>query len=360
MEYNRKAPYNNLPKIPPRVELETKGILKATIKARAALASTSALCKQLPNEAIFYNSIFLKEAKDSSEIENIITTNDDLYQAISSEQKIINPNTREVLHYIDALWVGMKSLKKTNLLTTNTFIEMVNTIKENNDGIRMLPGIKVINKKTKKIIYSPPEGRDLILEKLKNLEEYINLKDDVDPLIKMAVTHYQFEAIHPFSDGNGRTGRILNVLLLVQKKLLEHPMLFLSKYIIDSKNEYYLRLREVTEKNMWENWIIYMLNGVEETSFYLTEKINKIVDLMTSTKRYIRSELPKIYSKELLEIIFMQPYCKINFLVKNRIAKRQTASKYLKELEKIGILKSVKVGQEKLFVNVKFYSLLQD
>jgi len=360
MTFNKEKPYNELPKLPTKTDIETKAILKAAIASRAALATTAALCKQLPNEAIFYNAIFLQEAKDSSEIENIITTNDDLYQAMSSDKAITNPNTREVLHYIDALWVGMKSLDKRKLLSTNTFIKMANTIKENNQGIREHPGVKIVNKNTKKVIYTPPEGKEIIFDKLKNLEEYINLNDDVDPLVKMAVIHYQFEAIHPFSDGNGRTGRIINILFLVLKDLLDHPMLFLSKYIIDNKNEYYIKLREVTEQNKWEEWILYMLKGIEETSIYTKDKITQVVDLMLETKHKMRNELPKIYSKELLEVLFMQPYCKISSLEDAGIAKRQTASEYLQKLEKIGLLKSIKVGKETLYVNKKFYSLLKD
>jgi len=359
MSFDRNKPYNELPGLPPKVDLETKNILKATISARAALAGLVAFCKQLPNEAIFYNSIFLQEAKDSSEIENIVTTNDELYQAMTSEKMITNPNTREVLHYIDALWVAVERLRKNNVLTSNIFVDVVNTIKENKEGIRENPGIKVANKRTKEIIYTPPTGKEIILKKLKNLEEYINTEDGVDPLIKMSVIHYQFEAIHPFSDGNGRTGRIINVLYLVLLELLEHPMLFLSKYIIDNKDDYYIRLRNVTEKGEWEQWVLYMIKGVEETSNYMKNKVSKIVDLMKELKDTIRTEAPGIYSKELLEIIFQQPYCKIKFLEDAGIAKRVTASKYLRKLESLGIMDVVKVGKEKLYVNRKFYNILK-
>lgn len=358
--FNRNKPYNDLPHLPPLVEVESKNILKKAIAANKALARMSMCCKQLPNEAILYNTLFLKEAKDSSEIENIVTTNDELYQALSSDRKISDPNTREVLHYMDALWRGMKLMEKNKVLTSRSFIEIVNTIKENNEGIRSRPGTKIVNQKTKEVIYTPPEGIDVLHTLLKNFEEYINVKSDVDPLIMMAIMHYQFEAIHPFSDGNGRTGRIINILYLVLTNLIEHPMLFLSKYIIDHKPEYYSKLKNVTEKNDWESWILYMLEAIEETSLHMEKKILAIMDLMSKTKQEIRGKCPSIYSKDLLEILFQQPYCKIKFLENAKIAKRLTASKYLQALEKIGILDSVRVGTEKLYINVEFYKLLKD
>lgn len=360
MNFDRNKPYNDLPGLPPaKTDMETKAILKAVTPARVALASMAAHCKQLPDESVFYNSIFLKEAKESSEIENIVTTNDELYQAMTADQTVTNPNTREVLHYINALWKGANTMRKTGVLTTRTLVEIVNTIKENDEGIRKNKGIKIKNQKTGKIIYTPPDDAGVIAAKLKNLEQYINQKDNIDPLIKMAIIHYQFEAIHPFSDGNGRTGRIINVLYLELQKLLDHPVLFLSKYIIDNKNDYYVKLREVTEENKWEEWILYMLNGVEETSVYTKDKINKIVELMQETKMHIREQSPKVYSKELLEIIFKQPYCKVKFLEEAGIVKAATARKYLNELVKLGILSTVTVGKEKLYVNKKFYEILK-
>lgn len=358
--FDKDKPYNDLPLLPPKAEIESKAILRKAISANRALVTMASYCRQLPNESIFYSTLFLKEAKESSEIENIVTTNDDLYQAFTASQQIINPNTREVLHYVDALWNGISSIKETGVLTTRSFVKIVNTIKENNEGVRKNPGVRIGNKETKEIVYTPPEGEDIILQKLKNLEEYINTKDGTDPLIKMAVIHYQFEAVHPFSDGNGRTGRIINILYLVLNDLLEHPMLFLSKYIIDNKAEYYKRLREVTENNRWEEWILYMLNGIEETSFYMQKKIIDIVDLMYETKRKIKANNSKIYSKDLIEVIFAQPYCKIRFLEDAGIAKRLTATKYLNELEKMGIMKSIKIGKERLYINIEFYKLLKE
>jgi len=361
MSFKKDVPYNNLPLLPPAFDVENKAILKKAIEANKALATLVSDCKRLPNEAVLYNSLFLKEAKDSSEIENIVTTNDELYQAqaLSSKQEIVNPNTREVLHYLKALWVGIECMIKTGVLSERTFVKVVNTIKGNNEGLRKNTQTRIVNQKTGEIIYAPPEGLEIIQTKLKNLEEYINLKDDIDPLIKMAIIHYQFESIHPFSDGNGRTGRILNVLYLVNQGLIEHPMLFLSKKILETKDKYYLLLQEVTERQKWEEWIVYMLEGIIDTSKYTSEKITKILEAMEQTKKAIRENEPKIYSKDLLEVLFKQPYCKAKFLEEDGIARRVTATKYLRKLEGLGILSSVKVGREILFVNKKFYEILK-
>ena len=288
MAFDKETPYNALSLLPPKAEIESKAILKKAISANRALASMASYCKQLPNEGVLYNTLFLKEAKDSSEIENIITTNDDLYQSLTTDKFLGQPNTREVLHYSDALWEGVQEMKRTRVLTERIFVKIVNTIRENDEGIRKNPGTRIANKKTGEIIYAPPEGEEVISAKLKNLEKYINTNDGVDPLIKMAIIHYQFEAIHPFSDGNGRGGRILNVLYLVMENLIEHPMLFLSKYIIDNKDDYYIKLKEVTEEKKWEEWILYMLGAVEETSVYTNEKISKIIEAMREAKHISR------------------------------------------------------------------------
>jgi Fic family protein len=360
MTFDKNSPYNQLPPLPPLVDIETKSILKKAIAANRELAGMVNSCKRLPNQGVLYNLIFLKEAKDSSEVENIITTNDELYEAFSSEKTIFDPNTKEVLHYVDALWKETEQILKDGLLTTKNFINIVNTIKENTAGIRVSPGVKIVNAKTKEVIYTPPEGKDIILEKLKNLEEFINQKDDIDHLIKMAIIHYQFESIHPFSDGNGRTGRIINLLYLTLTGRLEHPVLFLSKYILDSKDQYYIKLRKVTEEGDWDGWIQYMLEGIEKTAIYTKEKIDGIINLFDETKNIIKEKKRKIYSKDLVEAIFKQPYCKIKFIVDAGIAQRLTASRYLKELEEIGILSSKKIGKEKLYINVKFYNLLKN
>jgi Fic family protein len=360
MAFYKDLPYNDLPLLPPKADLESKEILKKAIKANKALAKLVGSGRQLPNQSILINSIGLQEAKLSSEIENILTTNDELYIAFASEGRSTDLNTKEVLHYQDALWEGFKFVNKREILTTNLFVKLYNIIKETDAGIRTLPGTKVANKATGEIVYTPPEGEPIILEKLKNLEEYINLQDDdIDPLIKMAVMHYQFEAIHPFADGNGRVGRILNILYLVNHHLLEIPILYLSKHILDNKRAYYEGIRNVTAKGEWKEWVLYILETVEQTAVYTQRKIDDAVALMRDTESLLKEKAPEMYSKELLEILFQQPYCKIKFLEDANIVKKKTAGIYLAKLEQLGLLKSAKLGKEKLYINFKLYDILK-
>jgi Fic family protein len=360
MPYNKIKPYNDLPLLPPVKDVETKAILKKAIQANKALAKLMGAAGKLPNQSMLVNSISLQEAKMSSEIENIITTNDELYQALSSQKKNADPATNEVLHYQEALWYGFNVIKKKGMMTTNLFIELVRILKQNKAGIRTTPGTSIFNPLKKEIVYTPPEGEGIIREKLKNLEAYINLNDEeTDPLIKMAVIHYQFEAIHPFIDGNGRTGRILNILYLIQNGMLELPILYLSKYIIENKKTYYERLRAVTEKNKWEDWILYILDATENTAIYTQKKLDNIVLLMEQTGHMIKKKLPDIYSKELVEAIFKQPYCKRQFIVEAEIAQLKTAGAYLSKLQTIGVLKSESVGKEKLYLNKKLIDILK-
>jgi Fic family protein len=358
MDFDPTKPYNDLPLLPPRVELETREILKKTILVSRALAELKGTGKLIPNETILINSIILQEAKTSSEIENIVTTNDALYQAFSSRTNNIDPATKEVLRYREALWEGYRALKRNDLLTANLFINVYRTIMNVDAGIRNTPGTRLENPSTNEIVYTPPEGSDSIRDKLHNLEVYINEINTVDPLIKLAVIHYQFESIHPFSDGNGRTGRIINILYLVQQGILDLPVLYLSQYIIQNKNEYYRLLRQVTEKQQWEPWILYMLDAIESTAKYTSNKVNEIKELMDQTIESVKVKLPSVYSKELIELIFQQPYTKVKFLVDAGLAERKTAAKYLKELESIGILISKKIGAEKLYLNIRLYDLL--
>jgi Fic family protein len=359
MKFNSHLPYNNLPTLPPKIDIETKPILKKAINANKALAGLKGVCSTIPNPLIVVNAIILQEAKDSSQIENIVTTNDQLYEAFTETINTYDAHTKEVLRYREALWEGFNRLNKNNLLTTNLFINVYNVIKATSAGIRRTPGTKIATS-TGKTLYTPPEGENIIRDKLRNLEEFIhNDKDDIDPLIKLALIHYQFEAIHPFTDGNGRTGRIINILYLTLNGLLELPVLYLSKYIIENKELYYQLLRNVSTKNAWEPWIEYVLDGIETTAIYTEEKIIKIRKLLDDTIEKAKIELPKrVYSKELIELLFVQPYCKVKQLVDAGIAKRQTAAEYLKELEKIRILKSRKVGTTKLYLNIKLYELL--
>jgi len=352
-------PFNDLPLLPPNAEIETKATLKKLISAGRALAELKGLGETIPNQAILVNSIILQEAKASSEIENIITTHDALFRAFSAKTSQIDPATKEVLRYREALWEGFNGLKERPFLTTNLFIRIVQTIKANRAGIRNTPGTKVANAATGEVIFTPPEGEDIIRNKLKNLEGYIHAEDEVDPLIKLALIHYQFEAIHPFTDGNGRTGRILNILYLTRKQLLNLPVLYLSKYIIEQKSDYYRLLRGVTEHQEWEPWILYMLDAVEQTALHTRYKILTIRELLTETLEFAKANLPsRVYSKDLIELLFHQPYAKGQFLVAAGIAKRQAAADYLKKLEEIGVLSVQKVGKENLYLNTKLYEIL--
>ncbi len=360
MTFNSQKPYNDLPVLPPESDLETPAVLKAAIGANRTLAELKGKAESIPNQSILINSIILQEARASSEIENVITTNDRLFEAFSAGDGDYDPQTKEVLRYRGALWEGFNKLQERPL-STNLFIELVQTIKQNEAGIRNTPGTVIANPNTKKIIYWPPEGEERIRRLLANLEQYIYQDTDVDPLVQMAVMHYQFEAIHPFDDGNGRTGRILNILFLVVKELLNLPILYLSDYIIKKKADYYRLLREVTEQQSWEPWLLFMLDAVQLTAENTMEKIDAIRQLLEDTIEKSRAELPeRVYSKELIELLFEQPYCKIKFLVDRGIAKRQTAGEYLEELENIGILKSKKVGREKLYLNTQLYHLLSE
>jgi len=358
MTFSPDKPYNYLPPLPPETEIETPAVLKAAIAANRALAELKGKSESLPNPSILINSIVLQEAKSSSEIENVVTTNDKLFTALSAEDSRVDLQTKEVLRYRQALWAGVEHLEK-HPLSTDLFIRLMQILKETDEDIRTDPGTVIANPNTRKIIYWPPEGEELIRNLLINLEDYIRAEDGVDPLIKMAVIHYQFEAIHPFDDGNGRTGRLLNILYLMKKDLLLHPVLYLSNAIISQKQDYYKLLRNVTEKQEWEPWILFMLNAVQKTSGATMTRIERILELLNETVELAKEKLPdRVYSKELIELLFEQPYCKVKYLVDRGIAKRQTAAEYLRELEEAGILRSKQVGRENLFVNIKLYELL--
>ncbi len=360
MPFNPEKPYNELPLLPPKAEIESRTILKQVIKSRAAIAELNGKALLIPNQDILINNITLQEAKDSSEIENVFTTSDNLFRAFSASMKNADPATKEVLSYREALWAAHTELQETSKFTTALFIKIVRQLKESETAIRNEPGTKVQSRKTGEVVYTPPEGENIIREKLRNLEIFLNDETfcDFDPLVKMAIAHYQFEAIHPFFDGNGRTGRIINVLYLANKGLLDLPVLYLSSYIIRKKAAYYFLLRNVTEKNDWESWVLYMLQGVEETALQTIDRIVEIRQLMDVTCEKVKQELPVIYSKELVEILFEKPYTKIESLVSKDIAVRQTASKYLKDLEEIGVLKSQKCGKENVYLNTELVKLL--
>jgi Fic family protein len=339
------------------VELETTAILKKAIMANRRLAELKGLVNSMPNQDILVNGIVLQEARLSSEIENIVTTNDELYRAAADEKLASDPQSKEVLRYREALWHSYTALK-SRPLTTNLFIKIVEIIKGKDIGIRRVPGTKIANSRGE-IIYTPPEGESIIRDKLTNLERFIHADDTLDPLIKLAIMHYQFEAIHPFVDGNGRTGRIINILFLVEKGLLDKPVLFLSHYILRTRPAYYEGLRRVAEKGAWGEWVLYMLEAIETTAVETQQRVTKILKAMETARELVRHKAPSIYSKDLIEIIFKNPYCKIRFIEEAGLGKRQTAAIYLKTLEEIGLLKSVKVGREQYYINNALIKILR-
>ena len=356
--FNTSLPYNNLPLLPPKADIETKEVLTKTIKASRALAQLNGAIRNLPNPSLFLDTLHLQEAKASSEIENIITTNDDLYKAVVADKKFDNPATKEVISYKEAIWLGFKKLEKKPFITTNLCIELVQCIKQNTAGIRTTPGTTLSNINGE-VIYTPPSGDQIIRDKMANLETFINDNNSLDPLIKMAISHYQFEAIHPFSDGNGRTGRILLLLQLKIEQLLDIPALFLSEYIIEHKDQYYKGLRAVTEKNDWSKFIIYMLDMVETTAIKGLDRLESIIQLMETTGQEIKEKLPKVYSKDLVEVIFKLPYTKRQNLIDIDLGTPKTVGNYLIALEEEGFLNSVRVGKEKLYLNQKLMNILE-
>lgn len=357
-DFKKDIPYNDLPLLPPKSNLETTNILRKTITASRALANLNGAIINLPNPQLFLDTIHLQEAKASSEIENIITTNDELYKSVVADKKFENPSAKEVISYKNALWHGLKQLESRPFITTNLCIDIMQRIKENTSGIRTTLGT-TLSSTNGAVIYTPPSGEDVIREKLSNFEKFINEDDSLDPLIKMALMHYQFEAIHPFSDGNGRTGRILLLLYLKMENLLDVPAIYLSQYIIQNKSEYYKRLRFVTEKGDWESWIMYMLDMIESTAQKGLIRLKEIIELMHKMSEEIRNELPKVYTKDLVEIIFKLPYTKRQNLIDARLGTPKTVGNYLMALEDKGFLKSVKVGKEKLYLNHRLMKILE-
>ena len=340
--------------------METKPIFKKIIEANRALAHLNGVAKIIPNQNILINSLILQEAKDSSEIENIITTHDELYLANVSNEKL-SREVKEVKNYKDALLFGYEKVKEQKILTLNDIVQIQKILVANDAGVRKQSGTVLKNEATGETVYTPPESYDEVMRLLQNLVEYINddSMEDYDYLVKMAIIHFQFESIHPFYDGNGRTGRIVNVLYLVLKELLDLPILYLSRYIIRNKSDYSRLLQEVRVKDRWSEWIAFMLDAVIATSQETTILVENIEQLMFHTKATLREKLPKIYSKDLLEVLFLHPYTKIEFLVDRLSITRKTASKYLKEIEKIGILQEVKIGRNRYFVNLELFDLLK-
>jgi Fic family protein len=337
-------------------DLETKAVLKQCVTARAALAELKQAAELIPNPTMLINTLPVLEARASSEIENIVTTADRLFQHLAAEGTA-DAATKEALRYRHALLEGFGSLADRPL-STRTAEAVCSRIKGVAMSVRRIPGTALANAATGEVIYTPPATEERIRRLLGNWEFFLHMHEEIDPLIRMSTAHYQFEAIHPFTDGNGRTGRVLNSLFLVEQGLLPLPILYLSRFIIAHKADYYDLLLGVTRAEAWEPWLIYMLRGVEETAIWTTKKIAAIRKLEDDTVAYVRSRLPKIYSRELVDVIFEQPYCRIANVVKAGIVGRQAASRYLKALTSSGVLREQTVGREKLFIHPRLLTLL--
>lgn len=347
-----------LKQLPPKADFNKTEILYKTIAAHKALAELKGYSDVLPNKNILINAVTINEAKDSSEIENIITTHDELYKALSTSNASIA--AKEVVNYRTALWNGYELIKEYGFLSTNIIVKIQSIVEQSEAGIRKVPGTVLRNERTKEIVYTPPVGYDEIIRLMTNLEQYINNDEDqVDDLIKLAVIHYQFESIHPFYDGNGRTGRIINVIYLTLKGLLDTPILYLSSYINKNKADYYRHLQEVRDIDSWDGWVLYMLEGIAETATKTLNIMKSINQLIEEMIEEIKQALPKIYSKELIDVIFYEFYTKISFVVKGVGVTRKTASSYLSQLEDKGFLRSEKFGRERVYVNQRLYEMIK-
>lgn len=360
MAYNKHQAFNDLPNLPPTGFTESPEILRHLAKASRYLGELNGLCASMPDPQLLINTIVLQESKESSAIENIVTTQDELYKA-ASEEGAATDAAKEVLSYREALYVGLEKMSnQKKLLLTSTMVMMVQTIKQNKSGIRNTPGTALKNAINGEVIYTPPCCEDVLREKLLALEQFINDTEisSLDPLIKMALIHYQFEAIHPFADGNGRTGRLINALYLVQQELLLQPVLYLSSYIAKYKTDYYQLLRGVTEQNNWHDWIMYILTALIETAQLTTKKIRAMLQLKDDFEKQMKQTLGASYSYQLLQLMFTLPYLKIELLEKRAIAHRQTASVWLKKLTDANILKPQKIGRTTYYINYKLMELL--
>jgi Fic family protein len=362
MTYQKDKPFNDLPPLPPAgIDLETPAVLKKLTVAARNLAELNGLCETLPDPRLFINTIVLQESRNSTAIENIVTTQDELYKATLEEGMEQNLAAKEVIRYRDALYVGLgRMIDQKGLILTNTMVEIVQTIKQNKAGIRVVPGTALRNAVNGDVVYTPPSGEDVLREKLAALEHFIN-EDHLsvmDPLIKLALIHYQFEAIHPFADGNGRAGRIINTLYLVQQQLLTQPVLYISAYIVQHKTAYYQLLREITETGHWEGWMLYILTAIAETSRETTLKIRQILALKEELGKTLKTVLGSSYNHDLLQEMFALPYLKIDTLQKKKIAHRQTASSWLTRLTRADILRTQKLGRSTYFINYRLMEIL--
>ena len=357
-QFDPNIPWNDLPELPPAADIESRDILKACISAMTELSKANALVKTLPNEAVLINTLPLQEARRSSEIENIVTTNDDLYRAMASDRNQVDSNIKEVLHYREALWEGVRSIREGSTLDIQLFEQICSRIFDQKMKVRSGP-VVIENRATQELIYRPPTGYGNLIRLLTNLERFINNKTDgFQPLVKMAIMHYQFEAIHPFMDGNGRTGRILNILYLVQQRLLDVPILYLSRFFIQNRDEYYRYLREVTENGNWQQWILYILEAVEQTSRDTADKINAISRLINNVITTARDKTKAVEREGFVDLLFKWPYCKISIVEKELRCSRLTATKYLNEVTALGLLERLRFGREYYYINKNLVDLL--
>lgn len=348
--------------LPVSHDLESRAVLKKTATAHRYLAELKGLVASIPNESILITTLTLQEAKDSSEIENIITTHDDLYKSELFQNFIKSPAAKEVVCYAAALQKGFIQVRESRLLTMNHILKIQQEIEQNKAGIRKLPGTALKNEQTGATVYTPPQIHAEIVLLMSNLEQFINdeAMTDLDPLVKMAVIHYQFESIHPFYDGNGRTGRIINILYLVAQGLLDIPVLYLSRYITRTKADYYHLLQDVREKENWEEWLLYILHGIETTARQTIWIVQSIRENMMTYKHRIRQELPKIYSQDLLNNLFRHPYTKISALQNDLQVSRITATKYLSQLSEHGFLRKEKIGRYNYYINEPLLKIFMD
>ncbi len=339
-------------------DIETRQVLRKLADAHRNLAELKGIAATIPNESILIQTLALQEAKDSSEIENIVTTHDDLFKAqLASESA--KPAAKEVARYVSALHAGFLSVRKSRLITVNQILDIQKLLEQNDAGFRKLPGTALRNQATGEVIYTPPQEHDRIVKLMSDLDNFINkpARLAIDPLVKMAIIHYQFESIHPFYDGNGRTGRILNILYLLANDLLNLPVLYLSRFIIQNKSDYYRLLQAVREQGVWEEWILFMLEGVSSTSRQTIDLIVKIRDMMLDYKHRIRAQFPKLYSQDLLNNLFRHPYTKINLLQHELSISRLTASRYLDKLAQAGYLEKRRYGRANYYLNTPLVDL---
>lgn len=358
MTWTASEPYNTLPMLPPESELETREVLKATIAARAALASLDQAVSSIPNPAVLINSLSILEAQASSEIEDIVTTTDELFKYAQDELSATDPATREALQYRRALYEGFASARRRPL-NTSTAVELCSIIKRRTMDIRSKPGTFIGNPATRQAVYTPPVGESILRDKLANWESFLHESGDLDPLIVMAVAHYQFEAIHPFEDGNGRTGRVINVLLLIGAGLLSQPVLYLSKYIIQNKSEYYRLLLKVTVDSDWKSWTLFMLEGIRQTAISTLQKISAIKALQEEFHDRLRNVIRSGVNADFLAILFEEPYCRVANVMNRCAVSRPTATSWLNGLQNEGLLVKIPVGRERIYVNVRFMELLK-